>query len=340
MDMATMRDVAEAADVSIATVSFVVNGTKPVSPATRARIETAMVELGFRQNVLARALASRSTRIIALVFPALEHKLGSTALSVVTSAAVAANARGYNLVLWPVSNDGAQLNDYVASGLVDGVLLMEVQVEDARVQRLQTLDVPFGLIGRTNDPAELTYVDMDFDQTVEDAVDYLMGLGHRRFALVIGELENNTLTGYGPIVRTEAAFRRRMAAEGLEQVVVSSAQGPAPGKAAAVTLMAEHPDTTAIIVLNEDAAFGVLTGVQAAGYLVPRDVSILSIATSPDAIGISDPELSTMVAPGAELGRLSTDALIDQLEGKTGTLTQQLIVCALQPAESTGPARS
>lgn len=338
--MATMRDVAEAANVSIATVSFVVNGTKPVSPATRARIETAMLDLGFRQNVLARALASRSTRIIALVFPALEHKLGSTALSVVTSAAVAANARGYNLVLWPVSNDGAQLNDYVASGLVDGVLLMEVQVEDARVQRLQTLDVPFGLIGRTSDPAGLAYVDMDFDQTVEDGVDYLMGLGHRHFALVIGELENNTLTGYGPIVRTEAAFRRRMAAEGLEEVVVSSAQGPAPGKAAALTLMAEHPDTTAIIVLNEDAAFGVLTGVQAAGYSVPADVSILSIATSPDAIGISDPELSTMVAPGAELGRLSTNALIDQLEGKNGTLTQQLIVCALQPAESTGPARS
>ena len=73
---ATMQDVAERAGVSIATVSFVVNNTKPVTPETRVRIEQAMADLGFRRNVVARALASRRTRIIALVYPALDHGIG------------------------------------------------------------------------------------------------------------------------------------------------------------------------------------------------------------------------------------------------------------------------
>ena len=73
--MATMRDVAERAGVSIATVSFVVNNTKPVTAATRRADRGAMAELGFRRNVVARALASRRTRIIALAYPALEHRL-------------------------------------------------------------------------------------------------------------------------------------------------------------------------------------------------------------------------------------------------------------------------
>lgn len=336
--MATMRDVAKLAEVSIATVSFVVNGTKPVLPATRARIEAAMLELGFRRNVLARALASQSTRILALVFPALEHRLGSTALSVLTSAAVAASERGYNLVLWPVSNDGAQLDEYVGSGLVDGLLLMEVQVEDARVDRLRILDLPFGLIGRTADTEGIGYVDMDFDRTVAEGVDYLMGLGHRNVALVIGELASKTLTGYGPIVRTEAAYRARMQAEGLPEVVVRAAQTPASGREAAAALMAEHPETTAILVMNEDAAFGVLTGVQHAGFSVPNDVSILSIATSPESVGFSDLVLSAMVAPGEDLGRISTNNLIDQLEGHPSAQSQTLIVCALRPGDSTAAA--
>jgi len=74
----TMREVAEAAGVSIATVSFVVNNSKRVAPETRERIERAMTELGFRRNIVARALASRRTQIIALVYPVLEHRLSGS----------------------------------------------------------------------------------------------------------------------------------------------------------------------------------------------------------------------------------------------------------------------
>src|SRR5215468_6543840 len=93
--MVTMRDVADRAGVSIATVSFLLNDTKPVTPATRAKIEEAMAELGYRRNLVARALASRRTHIIAMAYPALDHKFGFSAAEFFTSAADAARKQDY-----------------------------------------------------------------------------------------------------------------------------------------------------------------------------------------------------------------------------------------------------
>ena len=135
--MVTMRDVAERAGVSIATVSFLLNDTKPVTPATRARIEQAMAELGYRRNVVARALASRRTRIIAMAYPALEHRFGMSTAEFFTAAAERARAQEYHLVLWPVGNDGVELRELLGQGLVDGVVLMEVQLADPRVEVLR-----------------------------------------------------------------------------------------------------------------------------------------------------------------------------------------------------------
>ena len=99
--MATMQDVATLAHVSLSTVSYAINNTRPISAATRERIERAMVELDFRPNAIARSLASRRSRILALTFPGIENRLGSTVMEFVTSAAEAARARGYHLVVWP-----------------------------------------------------------------------------------------------------------------------------------------------------------------------------------------------------------------------------------------------
>jgi DNA-binding LacI/PurR family transcriptional regulator len=333
--MATMRDVAAKANVSIATVSFVVNHSKPVSPDTRARIVAAMDELGYRRNVVARALASRRTRIVALLFPALDHRLGSTALSFVTSAAIAASHRGYSLVLWPVSNDADQMSELISGGLVDGVLLMEVQMDDARVDRLIESRVPFAMIGRTRHPDGVPFVDMDFETTVENSLDYLIGLGHENIALVIEQIEGSAMAGYGPPVRTEATFRASMLRRDLVPTVVKCAETPIGGREAAVELVAALPDVTAVIIMNEDAAFGMVSELAAAGFSVPRDISILSIATSPEMGAMSDPVLSTMNAPGVELGRLGVEALIEQLEGTSTEIPQVLIVCEFQLGDST-----
>jgi DNA-binding LacI/PurR family transcriptional regulator len=335
--MATMRDVAERANVSIATVSFVVNDTKPVSPATRARIVAAMKDLNYQRNVVARALASHRTRIIALLYPALDHRAGPTIMKFITKAASVAHSRGYDFVLWPVSNDAEQMSHLLAGGLVDGVLLMEVQVNDARVDRLVESAVPFALIGRTND-SSLPFVDIDFKETLEKALDYFTSVGHTHIALVNEHTPGGLLDDLGPLVRTEASYREGMIARGLVPQVVFCEGSPQSGRVAATDVLALDPDTTAIIVMNENAAFGVVSGIKRAGLLVPEDVSVLSISTSSEMGALSDPILSTMNAPASELGELGVGALIDQLEGTVAHPPQLLIACPLVLGESTGPA--
>lgn len=338
--MATMRDVAQRANVSIATVSFVVNGTKSVAPDTHARVVGAMKELGFRRNVVARALASRRTRIIALVFPALDHRLNSTALSFIRSAANAASAHGYNLVLWPISNDADHITNLVAGGLAEGVLLMEVHLDDERVDRLTQSGIPFVLIGRTRHPEGLTFVDVDFEQTVTDGIDYLTTLGHSNIALIIKRIDGPRMAGYGPVVRTENSYRECLLERNADPIIVTCEESPAGGRVAAAELLARAPQTTAILIMNDDAAFGVVNGLASTGLCIPSDVSILSIATSSEMGAISDPTLSTMNAPGEELGRLGAEALIDQLEGGQVGPTHTMLACSLQIGDSTAAARA
>ncbi|WP_402466278.1 LacI family DNA-binding transcriptional regulator [Isoptericola aurantiacus] len=333
-----MQDVADRAGVSLTTVSFVVNGAKPVAASTRARVETAMADLGYRRNVLARALASQRSRILALVFPALEHRLGSAALSIVTAAAAAATERGFNVVLWPVTG-AAQLDDYVSGGLVDGVLLMEVTAEDPRVDVLRDRQVPFGLVGRTERPDGLAFVDMDFEGMVAVGLEHLADLGHTRTALFLGDLGSPSWSGYGPITRTEEAYLRLAAERDLGAVVVRAPQDPRSGHRAADGLIAAHPDVTAVLALNEAALSGFVNGLVAGGRSVPDDVSVLGVATSSEAISTADPAVSAVVAPGPELGRRSVDALIDRLAEPSLPALQLLLGGELRLAGSTAPPR-
>lgn len=336
--MVTMQDVADRAGVSLTTVSFVVNGTKRVAPSTRARVEEAMADLGYRRNVLARALASRRSHIVALVFPALHHRLGSTALSIVTAAARAATERGFNVVLWPV-DDVAQLDDYLSGGLVDGVLLMEVTADDPRVALLVERDVHFGLVGRTEDTTGLSYVDMDFAGMVATGLDHLTELGHRRVALFLGDPGGPAWSGYGPVARTEQAYLAEAARRGLDPVVVRSAQDPRSGRRAATALAEDHPDVTAVLVLNELALSGFVNGLVAAGRTVPDDVSVLGLATSAADLETADPAVSAVVAPGAELGARSVDGLVDRLTDPTAAPTHDLLPGTLRLVGSTAAPR-
>jgi DNA-binding LacI/PurR family transcriptional regulator len=324
--------------VSIATVSFVLNGTKPVTAATRARVEQSMADLGYRRNMVARALASRRTHIIAMAYPALDHKFGFSAAEFFTSAADAARKQDYHLVLWPVGNDGSELTELVGQGLVDGVVLMEVQLDDPRVAVLQETGTPFAMIGRTSALEGLSHVDIDFDRTVEDAIGYLHGLGHRQLALISGNLKDPLFSTYGPYVRSEAAYRRVAAEYGLETVVLESSGSTQAGQESMARLVREHPDTTAVLIVNEFAALGAVAGLNRLGLRVPDDMSVLPLLMAPEMAALTNPELTIMRTPGPELGHLGTEALIRQLEN-ADPLPPQLVPAKLHPGATTAPPR-
>ena len=333
--MPTMRDVARLADVSIATVSFVINETKPVSAATRQRVEDAMRELGYRRNALGRALASKRTRIIALLYPALQRRLHESAVEFFTSAAQAARDLGHSLVLWPASNDADQVQEIIANGLIDGVLLMEVQMDDPRVEQLVGSTMPFSLIGRTRHPEQLPYVDVDFENSLIDAIGYLEGLGHRKICLLDNGSAELALAGYGPLVRARETFAAEMARRGLEPVRLSCQDSPISGEGAAEELLATAPDATAVVLMNDSAVFGFVSGLRRHGVRIPEDLSVVLFASTPDVAASTDPHLTLWRLPGVELGRRGVESLVDQLEGRGEPMTQGVVKCTFEEGAST-----
>ena len=339
--MATMQDVARLAHVSVSTVSYALSGARPVSAQTKRRIEAAMHELGFRPNALARALASRRSRTLAVIYPATEAGISGTVAEFVSSAAATARRRGYHLVLWPfAAHQAEEIRDLVHQGMADGVLLMEVCLSDSRVEALDAAGLPFAMIGRTERVDGLTFVDIDFDQTLEDAVAHLTALGHRH----IGFLNHSAAShaaGYAPTHRAERAFVGGMVRRGLTPVTVLSEDDPAAGRQAMATLLTADPALSAVVTMNEMATFGATVELQARGLSVPDAFSVLSVATSPGVGALSNPPLTTMHAPGAELGRLAVQALLTLIEDPDGPPPEpSLLTCPLEPGASTAPPRA
>lgn len=335
--MPTMLDVAKRAGVALSTVSYAISGTRPISEETRQRIFAVMDELGYRPHALARGLASKRSRIIALLFPASERGLGITEFEFVTSATDAARENGYNLVLWTSEmRDSQELRRLTQQGLVDGIVVMEVCLKDTRIDFLREIDFPFSMIGRCENTDGLGYVDIDFEQTVRETVNYLAGLGHTSIAF-LNQSQSVFDAGYGPAVRTRASFEQAVEAAGLKGVTRFSHAASQAGYEAFDELLAESPDLTAIIAMNERAVPGVMRAIANRGWSIPDDFSLVGVVSSAHVAEMTIPTLTTADAPAAELGRLGTELLIQQLETREHSVVQTLVPCCLVERESSGP---
>ncbi|MCA9961741.1 MAG: LacI family DNA-binding transcriptional regulator [Anaerolineales bacterium] len=337
--MPTIADVAKRANVAVSTVSYAINGTRPISEETRQRIFAAMDELGYRPNALARGLASKRSRIIALLFAAPERGLGITELEFVTSAADAAKENGYHLVLWSSEmNDPEELRRFTQQGLVDGVVVMEVHLDDNHVNMLREISFPFTMIGRCADTDDISYVDIHFEQTIKEAVQYLAELGHTNIAF-LNHSQAEFDAGYGPAVRAHTRFAQVVETMGLTGITRFCRATPLAGWEAFNDLLNAHPDLTALVAMNDRTIPGIMQAIAERGWRIPDDFSLMSVVSSARAAEMMVPPLTTMDPPTAELGRLGVELLIQQLEGQAQNASQMLLPCRLVVRDSSGPCR-
>lgn len=334
--MPTMQDVARHAGVALSTVSYAINGTRPISEETRQRIFAAMEELGYRPNVLARGLASKRSRIIALLLPAAKRGLGLTELEFVMSVTEVAREHGYHLVLWSTEiRDAHELKQLMQQGLVDGVIVMEIHEHDERVDLLRRIQFPFTMIGRSADNQGINHVDIDFGQTMTVVVDHLANLGHTHIAF-LNHAEEEYEAGYGPAVRAQHRFLQSVAARGLEGITRFCEADAEDGYTAVNNLLTIDPDLTAIIVMNDRIIPGILRAITDRGWKIPDDFSIVATVSSARIAEMTNPTITTAEAPAKELGRLGTEMLIQYLEGEKKAFSEVLIPCKLVIRESSG----
>lgn len=334
--MATMQQVADLAGVSIGTVSFVINGTRQVTDATRIKVEAAMDKLGYQPNVLAQGLASKKSRIIALAVPVAAKGLGTTQMEYVMGATEAAQERGYQLVLWPaVRTVDADISKLAKQGLVDGVLLMEVRESDSRVEILKSRGLPYVAIGRSDLEGE-KFVDVDFEATINEGAGHLRELGHRNIAFVNHSQESLTAR-YGPTWRGSEIISHGI--DGLEIKQFFAEGTVEAGRAVAIEVMKNHPEITAFLIMNEEASFGVAHQIMDSGKVIPEDYSMVLLVSSSGTAARHRPEMARVPAPGREVGIYAARMLIDELDEVKSPLDSYLYSKQFVLGKSTSTAQ-
>ncbi|MFN2487244.1 MAG: LacI family DNA-binding transcriptional regulator [Acidimicrobiia bacterium] len=312
----TSEDVARAAGVSRATVSYVLNGRTDVSitEATRVRVQQAVADLDYHPNASARQLAGARSQTIALIFRTSSVHLaveGPTAQFLEGLRAMIRSA-DYQLLVEALSPGDRSYDNLYGSGRVDGVIISGPAVEEAAVSRMSEGGAPIVIHGGVVDPL-VPSVDVDNVAAAREAVNFLVELGHRR----IGCITHAPLTYIAAVDRLWG-YRQAMAEVGAahdDRLVVEGNFEASSGFDAATLLLQRRPELTAIFVCNDALAIGAISAIRAAGRRVPDDVSVVGFDDSALA-QYFDPPLTTVRLPAFELGRICGSVLLDRIAGK------------------------
>jgi LacI family transcriptional regulator len=312
-DMVTIADVARHAGVAVSTVSYVLSGKRAISAATRERVLASVRTLGYHPNAGARALASRRANVIALVLPLRSGMHLPVLMQFATSVVTTARQFDHDVLLMTADEGPAGLRRIAASAMVDGIVLMDVEMHDDRVPLLRDLERPSVLIGFPADPAGLTCVDLDFYRAGEACVDHLAGLGHRRIALLgAPAVVYDRDTGFAH--RTRAGFAEAAARHGIAALAQPCEENFDAVHRELAGLLDRQPDLSALVVHNEAAVGQVLAALPALGRRVPEDISVVAIC--PDEVAErANPALTSVLIPAEEVGRQAVALLMRKLAG-------------------------
>jgi DNA-binding LacI/PurR family transcriptional regulator len=273
----TIFEVAQAAGVSITTVSRILNNKPDVSKATRQRVQQVIEELGYTPHAHAQRLAARKSRTIALLFP-LERAVSLLELDFIVGAAAAAGEENFffNFMTTPLTENS--LLSLYRSAQVDGIILMEIHTQDWRVDLLREYDYPFVMIGQCADNEGLSFIDLDFEIGVVRAFEHLVALGHREIAFLGASLAVRQ-QGYGPAVRSWAGYQKRPAKIRLAPMCAEVNITVPDLFEATLKLLAEQPQLTALVVTQGASTVGTIRALRQAGRAVPDDFSVVGIAS-------------------------------------------------------------
>lgn len=314
MKRATIKDVARTAGVDISTVSRVLNDKPRVAPATRARIERAIVELGYRRDAAARTMVTRRTRTFALLVPDLADP---TVAEIAKGAERRARDEGYTMLLaghhlHPARTDA---HDVLGEHRVDGVLLMSPR-------QLPTDDpgVPF---------ATLEEAPVDDAGGGRAVAILLAGLGHDRVGFVGGPAESgharDRLEGFRAVFGHDVAVR-------------FGSWSSDDGRRCALELLDAAPDVTAVFAASDTVALGVLHALSERGLRVPSDVSVVGFDDLAFARHLAPP-LTTVAQPLSAVGARAFEVLLARIDGDPVPTPGALPVHLVERG-STGPAKA
>ena len=314
MASARLRDVAERARVSIRTVSNVVNGYAPVSDVLRMRVDAAVLELGYRPNVLARNLKRGRSGMLALVVPELDVAYFSElARAVITYA----RPLGYTVVIDQTDGDAERERELVTSdsgsALFDGVILSPQAITHEQLTATQS-STPVVLLGEKISGGSFDCVAIDNVGAAGEAVNHLFSLGRQRVAAIGDQPYDGGETAQ---LRT-AGYRAAHAAAGRpidESLIVPATHFHRHDGAAAMQylLTASGPRPDAVFCYSDLLALGAMRTLLSQGLRVPEDVAIIGFDDIEDG-EYHTPSLTTISPDKAQIAQVAVDSLVHRID--------------------------
>ena len=296
--MSTIRDVAKRASVSTYAVSAVLNQSAYVSPELTARIRTAVDELDYSVNDLARGVFTGKTKTVGMLIPEIGNPFYGR---IVHGVEDVLRKSGYSLILGNTYNDSNEQSRYLTilrSKRVDGMLLFAAPGDQSELQRWVEAKRPTVFIARLPIDFEADAVTADHVAGSRMAINHLIKKGHRKIGLVTGHL--STTAGGGRL----EGWRQALKAARLEpdsRYVAEADWTAQSGYQHAAKLLAIRPRPTAIFAANFVMMTGVLRAIQERGLRCPGQVEVMSSDDS-EWLDVFRPRVSTVVQPSFEMG--------------------------------------
>ena len=309
----TLEVVAARAGVSRSTVSRVINGQATVSDEFRATVMHAVVELGYVPNSAARSLVTKRTDTIAMVV--LDSSAGARGddplfSTVVRSAVHALEEEGKQVTLMLAGSAGSRLRveQYVAAGHVDGVMVVSGRGSDPLLGALGRAGIPIVSLGRASGAPALPYVGGDDLGGAVAAVGHLLDRDRRRIAMICGPIDSvaaqDRLTGYRDTLRDR----------GRRSIVAVGDFTRASGAAAMRQLLQDDPALDAVFAAGDLMAIGALSVLHEIGRKVPEDVAVVGFDDI-EAAAYTTPPLTTVRGFAEDQALAAVRLLLRQIDG-------------------------
>ena len=326
----TIEDVAREAGVSRQTVSRAVNGKGEISEATRRRVLAVADRLGYRPSLIARSLATRSSRTIGLVMPDIANPFFP---EIARGAGEAAYGLGYQLFLSNTAEDSAREWSILRSleeQWVAGLILCSSRLSDEQLIEVSRRQAPLLLFNREVEGADVASLLVDDAGGAYAMMAHLVSAGHREIGLLLGPARS--WSG----MRRHEAYCARLKEAGIavsDNRVVHGAPDVDGGRQAMAQLLAQSPDISAVFAYNDLMALGAMQACGEAGRRVPDDCAIAGCDDIPLA-ALATPALTTVNVDKTATGRRAMDMLYGIIAGAEGSPRRELMPARLVVRES------
>jgi LacI family transcriptional regulator len=332
---ATIKDIAKRANVSTATVSYVVNGSRTVSPELVERVQHAVAEFGYAPNAVARSLRQARTRTIGLV---IEDNANPFFAEIAKGVEDQAYGRGYSVLLCNSNKEPDREHRYLDLLLtrrVDGLVFFSTTGTAERLGPFVAQGIPVVAFYRDVRDLPVDTIKVDNSLIGYTATQHLIELGHQAIACIQPAMVA------GASARRVDGYRRAMQEAGLEvnQRLVTRGDNLLSGGRRATWELLHEVDMpfTAIFACNDAMAIGSLAALHEAGLTVPRQVSVVGVDDIQLA-AYAQPALTTVAQPKLEAGALAVDFLIERLNGSEAPPRNVVLDTHLVVRDSTAAA--